>query len=67
MTDIAKPRDLFAADSDVAALVYARGDDPDAVLEAFLSNLAVGGFNAVGLLQRKRRDGTSAEIGRAHV
>ena len=29
MGTAAKPQDLFAADSDVAALVYGRGDDPE--------------------------------------
>ena len=32
MGSSAKPQDLFAADSDVAALVYRPGSDPDGVL-----------------------------------
>lgn len=47
------PRDLFAADSDVAALVYRPGDDPDAVLGAFMVDLLADGFDPVGLLQRR--------------
>ena len=50
----AKPQDLFAADSDVAALVYSPGDDPDALLHSFATNLIAGGFDPVGLLQRRR-------------
>ena len=53
-----KPQDLFAADSDVAALVYNRGDDPDTVLAAFAADLAAQGLDVVGLLQRRRHDAT---------
>jgi hypothetical protein len=49
----AKPQDLFAADSDVAALVYRPGDDPDAVLDAFVASLVADGFDPIGLLQRR--------------
>jgi len=67
----AKPQGLFAADSDVAALVYARGDDPDALLGSFATDLVAGGFGPVGLLQRRRGNrvdyllmpGTSAVAG----
>ena len=49
-----RPQDLFAADSDVAALVYAPGDDPDALLGSFATDLVADGFSPVGLLQRRR-------------
>ena len=49
-------QDLFAADSDVAALVYNRGDDPDTVLAAFAADLAAQGLDVVGLLQRRRHN-----------
>jgi len=55
----AKPQDLFAADSDVAALVYSRGDDPDALLQSFATDLVAGGSHPVGLLQR--RSGTRVD------
>jgi len=60
MGSSAKPQDLFAADSDVAALVYRPGDDPDAVLAAFMTGLTVDGFDPVGLLQR--RNGTVVDF-----
>jgi hypothetical protein len=54
MRATAKPQDLFAADSDVAALIYAPGDDPDGLLGSFATDLAAGGFDPVGLVQRRR-------------
>jgi len=54
MRATARPQDLFAAESDVAALVYARGDDPDALLGSFATNLVARGYDPVGLLQRRR-------------
>ncbi|HEV2676114.1 MAG TPA: DUF2478 domain-containing protein [Aliidongia sp.] len=62
MATIAKPHDLFAADSDVAALVYARGDEPDALLEAFTADLAARRLDVAGLLQRRRGNGTDSWV-----
>lgn len=60
MGTAARPQDLFAADSDVAALVYGRSDDPDTLLATFASDLAAQGFDVVGLLQRRRRGAEGA-------
>ena len=42
------------SECDVAALVYGPQDDPDAILEAFVTDLRRQGFDAVGLLQRRK-------------
>ena len=44
----------FHSECDVATLVYGPADQPDAVLEAFVEDLRRQGFDAVGLLQRRR-------------
>ncbi|BAI76255.1 hypothetical protein AZL_d04290 (plasmid) [Azospirillum sp. B510] len=44
-------RPLFDDRSDVAALVYGGGDDPDSLLSAFLLDLQAQGFDAVGVVQ----------------
>ena len=42
---------MFDAQCDLAALVYERDQDPDAVLRAFAENLNARGFRAVGMVQ----------------
>jgi hypothetical protein len=42
------------AECDVAALVYRPGDDPDQILSNFLHDLRICGYDAAGLLQRRR-------------
>ena len=44
---------FFDSDRDVAALVYAVGEDPDALLLDFTRDLAARGVAVVGLLQRR--------------
>jgi hypothetical protein len=43
---------MFDAQCDLAALVYERHEDPDAILFAFAADLAERGYRAVGLVQR---------------
>jgi len=47
-------RPSFDDRSDVAAVVYGRADDPDALLGAFLRDLHAQGFDAVGVVQTRR-------------
>jgi len=42
---------MFDAQCDLAALVYERHQDPDAVLRAFAANLNARGLRAVGMVQ----------------
>lgn len=42
---------MFDAQCDLAALVYERGQDPDAVLHAFAAELNASGLRAVGMVQ----------------
>ena len=42
---------MFDAQCDLAALVYGRDQDPDAVLRDFASDLTARGYRAVGLVQ----------------
>lgn len=42
---------MFDAQCDLAALVYGEGQDPDAVLRDFASNLNARGVRAVGMVQ----------------
>jgi nucleoside-triphosphatase THEP1 len=42
---------MFDAQCDLAALVYERNQDPDAVLSAFAADLNARGFRAVGMVQ----------------
>ena len=42
---------MFDAQCDLAALVYERDQDPDAVLRAFAADLNARGFRAVGMVQ----------------
>ncbi|PGH57546.1 hypothetical protein CRT60_11745 [Azospirillum palustre] len=51
------PPFTFDDRSDVAALVYRAGENPDGVLAGFLRDLHGQGFDAVGLLQRSRTSG----------
>jgi hypothetical protein len=46
-----KPR--FHAECDVAALVYGRGDDPDALLRAFALDLVARGNDVLGVVQSR--------------
>ncbi|MEP9349202.1 DUF2478 domain-containing protein [Xanthobacter sp. KR7-225] len=46
---------LFDAESDVAALVFAPGEAPDAVLSTFAADLGARGFDAVGVIQGPAR------------
>ncbi|MEW6644110.1 MAG: DUF2478 domain-containing protein [Pseudomonadota bacterium] len=46
---------MFDSHSDVAAVVYGDGDDPDAVLRGFALRLRSGGDRPVGLIQAGRR------------
>jgi hypothetical protein len=43
---------MFDSQCDLAALVYAQNDDPDAVLRAFAADLTALGYRAAGLVQR---------------
>lgn len=43
---------MFDAQCDLAALVYERHEDPDAILFAFATDLTARGYRAVGLVQR---------------
>ncbi|MBN8938978.1 MAG: DUF2478 domain-containing protein [Rhizobiales bacterium] len=47
----------FHGDCDVAAMVYGPGDDPDLVLRGFIRHLLGQGFDALGVVQRRRPDG----------
>ncbi|MGY0711259.1 DUF2478 domain-containing protein [Azospirillum argentinense] len=49
---------VFDDRSDVAAVVYRAGDDPDRLLAGFLRDLHGQGFDAVGVLQHRRPTGT---------
>ncbi|QCI68729.1 DUF2478 domain-containing protein [Phreatobacter stygius] len=49
-------RPKFHGDCDVAAMVYGPGDNPDAVLTGFLRHLLGLGFDALGVVQRRRPD-----------
>jgi hypothetical protein len=42
---------MFDAQSDLAALVYSEGQDPDAVLRAFAADLNTRGIRAIGMVQ----------------
>ena len=42
---------MFDAQCDLAALVYERDQDPDAVLREFAADLNARGFRAVGMVQ----------------
>ena len=42
---------MFDAQCDLAALVYERDQDPDAVLRGFAADLNARGFRAVGMVQ----------------
>lgn len=44
----------FDAECDVAAIVYAPGDDPDLLLAEFTAELSATGFDALGIVQRRR-------------
>jgi hypothetical protein len=44
----------FHGDCDVAALVYSRGDDPDALLTAFARGLTASGHDVAGVVQSRR-------------
>lgn len=46
---------MFDAQCDLAALVYERDDDPDAVLRDFAADLNANGVRAVGMVQSGRR------------
>lgn len=49
------PRPLVDSESDVAALVYGRGgEQPDLVIDRFVRDLRREGYDAVGLMQRRR-------------
>ncbi len=50
MARLAPP--VFDDHSEVAAVVYGGGEDPDALLAAFLRDLHRQGFDAVGIVQR---------------
>jgi hypothetical protein len=54
-----EPAGFFDTDCDIAALVYAPSEDPDAMLLSFTGDLAACGVDIAGLLQR-RSDATSA-------
>ncbi|MDU6673337.1 MAG: DUF2478 domain-containing protein, partial [Bradyrhizobium sp.] len=57
---------MFDAECDLAAVVYDRGDDPDAVLRNFAQSLQARGVRAVGLIQQVRHavdaDGIAAML-----
>jgi hypothetical protein len=53
---------MFDAESDLAALVYGPGQDPDAMLRELAANLNKQGRRAVGLVQLARRCADSAEM-----
>ncbi|ULK98529.1 DUF2478 domain-containing protein [Bradyrhizobium sp. I71] len=42
---------MFDAQCDLAALVYDKGQDPDAILRDFAGDLGARGFRAVGMVQ----------------
>lgn len=46
---------MFDSQCDLAALVYRKHEDPDAVLRAFAGDIAERGFRAVGLVQLGHR------------
>jgi Protein of unknown function (DUF2478) len=46
---------MFDSQCDLAALVYQRHEDPDAVLREFAGDIAARGFRAVGLVQLGHR------------
>jgi hypothetical protein len=52
----------FDSQSDLAALVYDRGEDPDRVLGEFAADLNRRGYRAVGLVQFGGRDDASAGL-----
>lgn len=70
MTEQVRPRfrrPKFHGDCDVAAMVYGPGDNPDRVLRGFIGHLLGQGFDALGVVQRRRPgepgfDGTAAFI-----
>jgi nucleoside-triphosphatase THEP1 len=46
---------MFDSQADIAAVVYAPGEDPDGLLRAFAESLRHSGYHAVGLIQTTRR------------
>jgi hypothetical protein len=50
----------FDAQCDVAALVYAKPDEPDRLLREFVQDLVSRGYRVVGLIQTRLDDGSAA-------
>jgi hypothetical protein len=51
---------LFSCETDIAALVYQPGDDPDGLLSHFARTRLAEGYDVLGLLQRRRSVGCPA-------
>jgi hypothetical protein len=50
---IPNPPPLFDSESEVAAVTFGPGEEPDVVLDRFVRDLCSKGYDAVGLMQRR--------------